>query len=54
MMIRWTEKAVLSLEQITQRIATDDPEAATRTAQNIYTRIQDLVTFPNRGRVGHR
>lgn len=54
MMIRWTEKAVLGLEQITQHIATDHPDAATRVAQDIYARIEDLVTFPNRGRVGRR
>lgn len=54
MIIRWTEKAFLSLEQISHHIADDNPEAATRTVQSIYERIEELVTFPNRGRMGRR
>jgi toxin ParE1/3/4 len=48
------KKALLSLENITHHIADDNPEAATRTAQNIYEHIEELVTFPNRGRIGRR
>ena len=54
MIIRWTEKAFFSLEQISHHIADDNREAATRTIQSIYERIEELVTFPNRGRMGRR
>jgi plasmid stabilization system protein ParE len=54
MIVRWTEKAFLSLEQITHHIAGDNPEAATRTAQHIYVRVEELVTFPHRGRLGRK
>jgi toxin ParE1/3/4 len=54
MIVRWTEKACLSLEQITHHIANDNPEAATRTTEHIYARIEELVTFPHRGRLGRK
>jgi plasmid stabilization system protein ParE len=54
MTVRWTEKAFLSLEKITHHIADDNPEAAIRTAQQIYVRIEELITFPHRGRPGLR
>jgi toxin ParE1/3/4 len=54
MNIRWTAKAFLSLEQISHHIADDNPEAAAKTVQSIYERIEELVTFPNRGRIGRR
>jgi len=48
MIVRWTEKAFLSLEQIGHHVAEDSLEAATRTVQSIYERIEDLAAFPNR------
>ncbi len=54
MNIRWTQKAFLTLQNITSHIAADNPAAAARTAQNIYERIEELVNFPNRGRMGPR
>lgn len=50
MTIRWTERAFLSLEQIVDHIASDNPGAAARTAQHIYSRIEELVAFPHIGR----
>jgi plasmid stabilization system protein ParE len=54
MNIRWTAKAFLSLEHISHHIADDNLEAAATTVQSIYERIEELVTFPNRGRIGRR
>lgn len=54
MIVRWTEKAFLSLEEITHYIADDDVEAAIRTAQQIYDRVEDLIMFPHRGRPGRK
>ncbi len=48
------KKAFLGLEQITHHIAGDNPEAATRTAEQVYVRIEELVTFPHRGRLGRK
>lgn len=50
MTIRWTEEAVDNLEQISVYIAEDNPEAAQRTVNRIYDRIEQLCAFPNRGR----
>jgi toxin ParE1/3/4 len=36
----------------TQRIAEDNPTAALKTARTIFERIEQLVTFPHRGRTG--
>jgi toxin ParE1/3/4 len=32
----------------------DNPEAAARTAQHIYARVEELAIFPHRGRVGRK
>jgi toxin ParE1/3/4 len=52
MNIRWTPGATADLENISQHIAEDNPEAALKTARSIFSRIEELVTFPNRGRKG--
>ncbi len=52
MNIRWTPEAAGDLEHISQRIAEDNPTAALRTARSIFDRIEQLVTFPHRGRIG--
>jgi len=51
---RWTEKAFLTLERIFHHIEADNPEAATRTSRNIHMHIEQLATFPNRGRIGRK
>jgi plasmid stabilization system protein ParE len=50
--IRWTTEASSNLEQISLRIAGDKPEAALKTAGAIFERIEQLVGFPRRGRIG--
>lgn len=50
--IRWTTEASSSLEQISLHIAEDNPEVARKTVRNIFERIEMLVTFPRRGRIG--
>jgi toxin ParE1/3/4 len=50
--IRWTVEASSDLEQISLHIAEDNPEAALRIVDNMFQRIEQLVAFPNRGRIG--
>ncbi len=50
--IRWTTEASSNLEHIGLRIAADSPEAALQTVRTIFERIEQLVTFPYRGRAG--
>ena len=50
--IRWTPEASARPENIALRIAEDNPEAALKTVRNIFQRIEQLVTFPHRGRIG--
>jgi len=52
MNIRWTPEATTDLEHIGQHIAENHPEAALKTVRSLFSRIKDLVTFPNRGRKG--
>lgn len=52
MKVRWTPEAVTDLEQISGYIAEDNPEAALRTVREIFSRIEELVTLPYRGRKG--
>jgi plasmid stabilization system protein ParE len=44
MNIRWTEEATVSLEQISLYIADDNLEAAFKTVNVIYERIEQLAT----------
>jgi toxin ParE1/3/4 len=52
MEIRWTPEATSNLEQIGLRIAFDNPEAALKTGTTVFERIEQLVNFPHRGRMG--
>jgi len=52
MRVRWTTDAAHDLEQITERIAKDHPEAAIRIARTLYRALAALRDFPNRGRIG--
>ncbi len=52
MKIRWTPSAANDLEQISNHIAEDNPEAALQTVRAIFSRIEELATFPRRGRQG--
>jgi plasmid stabilization system protein ParE len=47
--IAWTEEAQRWLEDIFEYIAGDNPQAATRTVQEIHERSQILARFPEIG-----
>ena len=47
--IDWTEEALRWLEDIFEYIAADNEEAATKTIQGIYDRVQVLADFPEIG-----
>lgn len=49
--MNWTDEAVHWLEDIFEYIAQENPEAAARTIDGIYTRAQTLSSFPE---MGHR
>ena len=49
--IRWTQEAVVWLEDIYRYIAQDNPQAAQRVVNAIYEKVQFLRTFPL---LGHR
>jgi toxin ParE1/3/4 len=50
--IRWTPEASSSLEHISLHIAEDNPDAALNTVRTVLERIEQLVAFPRRGRIG--
>lgn len=50
--VRWTETAADDFARIVTRIREDNPDAARRVAQTIYSAVAELRTFPNRGRAG--
>lgn len=52
MEVRWTAPAANDLERIAERIAGDDPRAASRVARILYERCMGLDLFPHRGRKG--
>jgi plasmid stabilization system protein ParE len=47
--IKWSAEAQQWLEDIFEFIAQDNPQAAARTVQGIYGRVQDLIQFPQLG-----
>ncbi len=47
--ITWTEEAQRWVQDIFEYIAADNPEAAARTAQELYDRAQVLMRFPEIG-----
>jgi plasmid stabilization system protein ParE len=49
--IAWTAEAQRWLEDIFEYIEADNPQAAARTVQGIYERVQILAEFPD---IGHR
>lgn len=49
--IAWTDEAQRWLEDIFEYIATNNPQAAARTVQEIYEKAQVLARFPE---IGHR
>jgi toxin ParE1/3/4 len=51
-LIRWTTEAADQFEAAVKYIQQDNPEAARKLAQTIIGRIEQLATFPGRGRPG--
>lgn len=47
--INWTEESLRWLDEIYAYIAADNPDAAYRTIDGIYERVQILETFPEIG-----
>ncbi len=47
--IDWTEEAQRWLTDIFEYVAAENPQAAARTVQGIYERVQDLTRFPEIG-----
>jgi addiction module RelE/StbE family toxin len=52
MRIRSTTGAADDLERITDHIAQDNPDAALKTVRILFSRVEELTTFPLRGRRG--
>jgi toxin ParE1/3/4 len=52
MEVRWSPEAADDLAAIVAHIRKEDPDAAQRTAKDIYKRAGALRIFPNRGRQG--
>ena len=52
MKIRWTTGATADLEAISDHIAEENPEAALEIIRTIFSRVEELTTFPRRGRKG--
>jgi toxin ParE1/3/4 len=47
----WTEPAIADLEAITDYIALEKPDAATRYVQQVFAAVERLVRFPKSGKV---
>jgi toxin ParE1/3/4 len=52
MLVRWSPEAADDLERIVDYIKRQNPVAARRVAETIYSRCSDLQSFPERGRLG--
>ena len=52
MRVHWTTPALVALEELQDRIAQDSLMAAERVAARITDAINDLATFPLKGRPG--
>ena len=50
--IRWTVEAAVDLEEITDHIAEDNPDAALGVARKIFEGVESLSKWPHRGRAG--
>jgi addiction module RelE/StbE family toxin len=50
--VRWTEPAAQDLEQISEYIRRDRPDAAIMVARSLFDAADSLSFLPGRGRVG--
>jgi len=46
----WSEPALLDLDEIAEYIALDDPLAASRYVQKVFSRVERLADHPNSGK----
>lgn len=52
MKVRWTRTALANLDSLAEYIAQDNPRAAGRMVERIYSAVQNLVRHPAMGRPG--
>jgi len=50
--VRWTEPATRDLEEISEYIRSDRPDAAITVAKTLFDAANDLSLLPGRGRIG--
>ena len=50
--VRWTEPATRDLEEISEYIRSDRPDAAITVAKTLFDSANDLSLLPGRGRIG--
>jgi toxin ParE1/3/4 len=50
--LRWTRRALADLDKIAERIAEDEPAAATEFVRSITEKVNRLEAFPLLGRAG--
>ena len=51
MKINWTREALLRLQEIEEYIYEDNPEAAVKFVDKLISVTQDLIKYPEKGRV---
>jgi len=51
MIIKWSPLSAERLTEIVNHISEDNPNAARKTAASIFTSIENLIRFPNSGRL---
>lgn len=49
--ISWTESALVDLEAVAEYIALDNPNAAAKLVDSVFTKTDRLSDFPDSGRV---
>jgi len=47
----WTEPALTDLDRIADCIALDDPEATRKLVRKIFSRVEQLIEFPESGSI---
>ena len=51
MIVRWTPLAIERLSEIVEYISIDNPNAATRWAEEVFEKVKRLEKYPESGRV---
>ena len=50
--VEWTRRALATLDEISDYIAKDDPNAAQRMAERVFDAVDHLLEHPAMGRMG--